>query len=108
MKFEVTRDVVSDLWPLCRSGDATADSRALVDAYLAEDGSFVSTLQEGERLTGAMPALRLSPDAERRLLDDARGRARMKLLVVGGAIALVGFLALVALGGALLLAARGF
>lgn len=108
MKLEVTRDVVSDLWPLCRSDDASADTRALVDEFLAADETFASTLKESEMLPGAMPGLRLSPDAERRLLDHARERARLKLLVIGGSIALAGFVLLVALGGALFLAARGF
>ncbi len=108
MKLEVSRDVVSDLWSLCRSGDASTDSRALVDAFLSEDGAFAATLKERERLPGVMPALRLSPDAERRLLDQARERARMKLLVIGGAIAVAGFVAIVALAGVLFVTIRGF
>ena len=52
-----------------------------------------------------MPALQLSPDAERRLLDDARQRARMKLVIIGAAVALTGILLLSAFGGALWLAA---
>jgi ferric-dicitrate binding protein FerR (iron transport regulator) len=107
MKLDVTRDVVSDLWPLCQSGDASADSRKLVDAYLTDDVTLAATLETSEKLRRAMPALRLSPDAERRLLDDARKRARLKLMVIGGAIAMVGIIALVALGGVLFLVAGG-
>ena len=92
MKHEITRDIVNDLWPLCRSREASADSRNLVDAYLAEHGDFAATLRESEALPGAMPVLRLSPDAERRLLDDARRRARLRLLVIGGAVAFAGIL----------------
>lgn len=103
MKMEVTRDVVSDLWSLCKSGDASADSRALVDAFLSQDSAFASTLRESEKLSAAVPSLRLSPDAERRLLDDARKRARTKLLVIGGAVAVAGLAVLGALGGALIL-----
>jgi hypothetical protein len=103
MKLDVTRDVINDLWPLCRSGDASADSRKLVDAFLLKDNAFASVLEEGGKLSRAMPALQLSPDAERRLLDDARQRARMKLILIGGAVALVGLLAIVALGGVLLI-----
>lgn len=91
-----------------RAGEASPDSRSIVETYLAGDDAFASTLRESDRLQTAVPRLRLSPDAERRLLDDARGRARMKLLIMGGAIGLVGFVAVVALGGALLLALRGF
>jgi ferric-dicitrate binding protein FerR (iron transport regulator) len=98
MKVDITRDVVSDLWSLCRSGEASADSRALVDAFLSKDDDFASTLRESEKLSGAIPALRLSPDAERRLLDDARKRARTKLVVIGGAIGMAGLVMLTALG----------
>ena len=101
MKLEVTRDVVSDLWPLRRSGEASDDSQKLVDAFLAEDRAFATTLRESEKRTGVVPALRLSPDAERRLLDDARERARAKLLIIGAAVALTGILLLASLGGAM-------
>ena len=107
MKLEVTREVVSDLWPLCRAGEASADSRAVVDAFLSGDREFAAVLQESESLPPAIPALRLSPDAERRLLDEARGRARLKLMVVGGAILLAGIVALTALGGLLYMMIRG-
>lgn len=97
MKLEVTQDVVRDLWPLCRSGEASADSRGLVDAFLREDTVLAQTLKSAEDLTVVVPRVRLSPDAERRLLDDARSRAELKLLLMGGAIALF---ALALLGGA--------
>ena len=108
MKFEVTPDVVGDLWPLCRSGDASAGSRALVDAYLAQDSALAEELRRGDNLAGVMPGFRLSPDAERRLLDDVRQRARTKLLLVGGTIALCGLLAIAAFIGALYFINRGF
>lgn len=103
MKLEVTHDVVSDLWPLCQSGEASVDSRGLVDAFLQQDAAFARTLKESQDLAAVVPRLRLSPDAERRLLDDAGSRARMKLLVIGGtvAVALVGLLLLCSLGAAM-------
>jgi ferric-dicitrate binding protein FerR (iron transport regulator) len=94
MKLDVTRDVVSDLWPLCKSGDASPDSRALVDAFLASDATLAEKLSRGERLSSVIPDIRLSPDAERRLLDDARQRARIKMLLIGAAIGLAGLLAI--------------
>lgn len=106
MMLEVTRKVVSDLWPLVRTGEASADSRSLVDAFLAQDQGFAATLQASEGVQGLVPAIRLSPDAERRLLDDARERAQIKLLLVGGSIVLLGVVLLTALGGALFLVFR--
>jgi hypothetical protein len=55
-----------------------------------------------------MPAVRLSPEAERRMIDDARERAHLKLLIIGGAVGLVGLITLASLGAAIfMLVARG-
>ena len=99
MNTTVTRDLVTDLWPLYRSGEASGDTRRLVDGFLAEDADFAETLSASERLLGATPTLRLSPDAERVLLDAARHRARNKWLVIGGGVALGGIILLTALIG---------
>ncbi len=94
MKLEVTRDVISDLWPFYGSGEASSDSRALVEAFLKEDTVFAETLNESAKLGTIVPVLRLSPDAERRLLEDARHRAELKLLLTGAAIVLLGLVLL--------------
>jgi hypothetical protein len=101
MMLEVTRKVVSDLWPLVRADEASADSRTLVETFLAQDPAYAETLRASESLRGVVPAVRLSADAERRLLDDARERAQMKLLIVGGSIVLGALVLLTALVGAL-------
>ena len=88
MNIQVTRNVVHDLWPLCKSGDASPDSRALVDAYLASDTEFATQLKEIDTMTTALPNVTLSPDTERRLLEEARSKARTKLLLVGGGLVL--------------------
>ena len=87
MKLEVTRDVVKDLWPLCRADEASPDSKALVDCFLAEDSAYASKLKASEALGPVVPRVALSPDAERRLLDQAQKNARLKLQIIGGAIA---------------------
>ena len=106
MKLEVTRDVISDLWPLCQSGDASGDSRALVGLFLGEDPEFARRLRESEALPPVVPHVRLSPDAERRLLDEVAGRARTKMLLIAVAIATAGLFALSMVGGALFLFAN--
>jgi ferric-dicitrate binding protein FerR (iron transport regulator) len=108
MRQQVTRDVVSDLWPLVQAGEASSDSRALVEAYLAEDSALAEKLRCSETLSEVMPGIRLSPDAERRLLDEARQRARLKLLLIGGGIALAGLLAMAAFVGIFFLASGVF
>jgi hypothetical protein len=106
MKLDVTRDVVNDLWPLYEAKEASPDSRALVEAYLAEDAAFVSLLRGGGPRR-AVPELRLSADAERQLLDDARVRAQARLKLVGGSIVLAWFLAAAAIAVLLFKVVRG-
>ncbi len=95
MNFEMTRDVARDLWSLCRMGEASADSRALVQEYLAQDGELAARLEETAMHQPDLSPLRLSPDAERQYLDHARIQARNKLIVmlvgigVGGVVLLI-------------------
>lgn len=46
--MKITRDVVTDLWPLYLSGEASADTRKLVDEFLAEDAEFARRLREDD------------------------------------------------------------
>jgi len=74
----VTRDVVSDLWPLYVSGEASADTRTLVEAFLREQPDFERELRQ----TSAAPlpghdVPSLTPDHELRTL------ARIKRRLVG-------------------------
>ena len=107
MKLEVTRDVVSDLWPLYRSGEASTETCALVEAYLSGDKAFASTLHEAASPKAGIESTRLSPDAELRLLLQAQQRARTKLWILAGAIGFGGLILLIALVGAMLLVFRG-
>jgi len=70
----VTRDVVADLWPLYEAGEASADTRALLDEFLAQDPAFASTL----RATPSMnpPVLEISPDAKLAALKRTRDLVR--------------------------------
>ena len=73
MTTVVTRDVVSDLWPLYSSGEASADTRALVDAFLASDPEFARVLREsGQVSLCALEAPALPPDHELTTLDLTR------------------------------------
>jgi hypothetical protein len=69
MKMDVSSAVVSDLWPVYASGEASPDSRALVEAFLAADPAFARTLHESSGLTlGVTKAPSLSPDHELKTL----------------------------------------
>jgi hypothetical protein len=44
--MNVTRHVISDLWPLYVSGEAHADTKALVETFLASDREFGQALHD--------------------------------------------------------------
>jgi hypothetical protein len=60
--MKVTRDVVVDLWTVYESGEASADTRALVEQYLQEDPELARQLREN----GGAKALRPTPFAQPR------------------------------------------
>ena len=62
---------------------------------------LLSTLKESEMLSHVVPPVRLSPEGELRLLQDAQQRARTKLLVVAGSIAAGAVLLFAAFAGVL-------
>lgn len=63
--MNITREVINDLWPVYAAGEASADTRALVEAFLRQDTEFARLLQgrEEERLLRyELP--KLPPDRE--------------------------------------------
>jgi len=74
---KITRDVVSDLWPLYVSGEATGDTKALVEGFfLADDPEFAAALKASVAFPTVDAAI--TPDAE------ARALMRTKELMRGG------------------------
>ena len=69
MKMDVSSAVISDLWPVYASGEASPDSRAVVEAFLAADPDFAQALHDSSGLAlGATKAPTLSPDHELKTL----------------------------------------
>jgi hypothetical protein len=104
MKAEITRDVISDLWPLHKAGEASADSKRIIEAFLSEDTAFRTLLEESERIRGGVPDVALSSDAELRLIALARERIRTTAWLVGAAIGAFVFVSMAFLFGALFFA----
>jgi hypothetical protein len=44
--MKITRDVISDLWPLYESGEASDDTRHLIDDFLEHDREFANLVRE--------------------------------------------------------------
>lgn len=70
----VTRDVILDLWPVYASGDASGDTRALVDAFLRGDPQFAGEITREALIPETPPVL--PPDVEAEAF--ARMRRRLK------------------------------
>jgi hypothetical protein len=70
---KVTRDVVSDLYVLYSSGDATADSRRIVEEFLDQDPELAASLRESGGTVPILPAP-LSPAHELKTLDRVKRR----------------------------------
>jgi hypothetical protein len=67
--MNVTREVISDLWPVYAAGESSADTRALVEAFLRKDPEYAELLQgrdEEGLLRHDVP--RLPPDREAQAL----------------------------------------
>jgi ferric-dicitrate binding protein FerR (iron transport regulator) len=85
--MNVTRDVVRDLWVLREAGEASDDSKRLLDAFLASDPAFAETLRSGSSVWTAPAPPTLPPDHDARTLDRARRRldrrSPFRILAVG-------------------------
>ena len=67
--MNVTREVINDLWPVYAAGEASTDTRALVEAFLQQDPELARLLQgHGEEALLRQDPPGLSPDREAQAL----------------------------------------
>ncbi len=71
--MNVTRDVIRDLWALREAGEASDDSRRLVEAFLATDRELADALRSGASVF-AVPPPALPPDHAAKAFDRAKQR----------------------------------
>jgi hypothetical protein len=70
----ITRDVIVDLWPLYVSGEASPDTRRLVETFLEQDAEFAAELKRsGGPLPDSAPPS-LPPDHELKTLERLKRR----------------------------------
>jgi hypothetical protein len=87
--MKVTREVVLDLLPLYLSGEASADSRALIVEYLAQDPELAQHIRsEPAELFSDATAPPLPPSLEVRSLRRARTLINLQKWLFGPSIAL--------------------
>jgi hypothetical protein len=83
--MKVTRDVVKDLLPMVLAGEASADTRALVDEWLRTDRDLAFQVEKSATidLPAAPP---LPPTIEKQSLDRTRRHLRWRSIFLGFAI----------------------
>jgi hypothetical protein len=68
----ITPEIIADLYPLYASGDASADTCRLVEAYLKEDPEMLPTLEIGRDPLAGQAAPSLPPDLELKTLGQIK------------------------------------
>lgn len=75
----LTRDIVIDLLPVYESGEASADTRAAVEAFFAQDAEFARIVKAARRtVPRATEATSPASDAERQAVERTRKALRLK------------------------------
>ncbi len=67
--MNITRDVITDLWPLYADGAASPDTRALVDEFLRSDSQWAAAMQSAQSTAKSLPAPATNPDQEARMFN---------------------------------------
>jgi hypothetical protein len=84
--MKLPRDVILDLLPLYMAGEASADTRRLVEAHLADDPDLARTVRDGAIIDPPRSTGVVSPDTQLRSLLATRRRLRLRAWIVGLAL----------------------
>lgn len=80
--MKVTRDVVKDLLAVYSAGEASSDTRALVEEWLRSDPELARQVEQADRM--ALPEVpRLPPSVEKQALDRTRRQLRWRMVLFG-------------------------
>jgi len=69
----ITRDVIADLWPIYEAGEASADTKDIVEEFLDADPEFAAALRAKPALNGGVT---VPPDIETASLNRTRDLVR--------------------------------
>ena len=86
MNYRITRDIITDLLPVYLSGEASADTRALVDSYLKENPDFARVVEQESHASAASQPSSAKPDQELLALRMAKRRLRRRTWLLVGAV----------------------
>ncbi len=91
--MKITRDVVLDLLPVYLAGEATPDTRALVEEFLQQDADLAQRIREQwTKGLGSTPPTSLPPDLELRTLRRTHGMIWLQILLFGLMVAFLGLM----------------
>jgi hypothetical protein len=80
--MKVTRDVVKDLLTVCGAGEASSDTRALVEEWLRSDPGLARQVEQAGSV--ALPEVPpLAPTVEKQALDRTRRHLRWRMVLFG-------------------------
>jgi anti-sigma factor RsiW len=83
--MNITRDIVRDLLTLYLAGEASADTRALVEDWLKTDPELASHAERARRTE--LPGVDAPPPTlEKRALDRTRRHLRWRMILLGAAV----------------------
>ena len=85
--MNVTREVILDLLPLYVAGEASPDTRALVESYLEQDPELAREVREQRAGFGAPATIEPPPEAELETLKRTRSRLAQLRWLFGLAMA---------------------
>lgn len=82
--MNVTREVIADLLPIYLAGEASPDTRALVESFLKDDPELAQAIRGRwiENMARAAPSS-LPPDLELRAFRRTRGRLALQRWLMG-------------------------
>jgi hypothetical protein len=84
--MKITRDVITDLLPVYLGGEASEDTRDLVQAFLKEDPEFARLLETGQDTYLPNDQLDLPKEKEMETLNRTRTLIHKRTLFIGFAI----------------------
>jgi anti-sigma factor RsiW len=86
MDMKITQNIVEDLLPVYLAGEASTDTRALLEEYQREHPEFAQRVREAAARANALldaPLEATSPDREKAALECARKRMRFRSQMLG-------------------------
>jgi len=81
--MNVNRNVVKDLLVVYLAGEASADTRAIVEDWLEKDRDLARQVELARR-NGLPPVSPPEPTSEKRALDRTRRGLRMRMVLLSG------------------------